>query len=180
MHAAAHDQFAQRVFEFGAQQVRALRRSRRRRRRRGRPGRSATRCAREPRPASSAGAGARPVHSAALRRGSSRIGVARSDGCRRPRAASPAAGRSRVHSVRPAVHRSSSQARRVVVDARRQQLGLPQCGRRLVAFELRQHAGQRFGAADPAAAPTCCHSNRKRTKSRGSTGSISRRSRLRV
>ena len=42
-------------------------------------------------------------------------------------------------------------ARRVVGHPRRQQLGLPRRRRRLVAFELRQHAGERVGPADAAA-----------------------------
>ena len=57
---------------------------------------------------SATGAGASRVHNDACRRGSSRIGVPRSDTLPRP-PPSPAGGRSRVHCVRPAVHRSSSQ-----------------------------------------------------------------------
>ena len=60
-------------------------------------------------PVSCAPTGTNPFHNAAARRGSSRIGVARSDWLPPPLRPSPTGGRSRVHNTRPAVHNSSNQ-----------------------------------------------------------------------
>jgi hypothetical protein len=62
---------------------------------------------RTPRRSSAAGAGASADQSDTLRRGRSSTGVDRNDAL--PPRDSPATGRSRVQSVRPALHSSSSQ-----------------------------------------------------------------------
>ena len=109
---------------------------------------SATRRAREPSSASSARLGASRVHSGAARRGSSSTGVERSDAARgtalaRERAqARPQRAPGRAQVVEPRAG--------VVLHARRQDLRFPHRRRRLEAFELAEHAGERVGAADAA------------------------------
>ncbi len=177
VHAAARDEFGQRVLEFGAQQVRAadefveercavfaqVIRDFLRARGQRRILVAALRGRRRPR--------------ASWRRGSSTIGVART-GAARPPCPSAGALRRRAQVVRPGGAQIVEPRDRII--ARRARAAVPLPRRRPAPRSLRVAPARprALPARSPrVAATTRCQSNRKRMKSRGSTGSISRRRR---
>ena len=120
---------------------------------------------------------------------SARVAARQQGDRRRPHRATRRARRSRRGVARPQPRPGDAAGEALIVepgrlvpgDARRQDLGLPGAGRRLEAFELAEHRGERVRPLHArVVGVTRCQSNRKRRKSRAATGSISARSRFTV
>jgi len=98
------------------------------------------------------------------------------------RAPAPRARRVAAAGAEPRPHETTASTAHepggfVLTDAVGQDLGLPGAGRRFESFELRQNCAHCVGSLHATLSVTRCHSNRKRTKSRASIGSISARRR---